>query len=327
MDAGRQMTKAAPGFTGGWWAIAAGAVPAATLVRPSGGTDSSPLDDKARDEGAAAARQLIRLAPDEPDGYRLLAALLPVTDAVEKDRLFRESISKRPENCGCAYAEFGDFLIQSGRFNEALALFQRGLDQSSESGLTRWRAAMGQYLIGDRSAAAATMQSLPTFIDGPTVAERKRPLMAMWDGRWKDAMGRVHVMNSDDQKAFDEALEALASGDQQRIELAGRRLEEIPVRLETEFQVIPLLASLGRNDAVFRALNLSLQRHGFYAAPGTVPGFSNPLIFDPRLQSLWNDPRFAIYLQKAGFIAYWKATKSRPDACAATDAPSFCKLI
>lgn len=327
LDLGRQMAKRAPEFTGGWWAIADGAYGAATLVRVSVNGDSSVIDEKTQVEGAAAARQLIRLAPDDAEGYRLLAVLLPLTEAVERDRLFRESIAKRPEKCVCSYQDFGDFLLQAGMIKEALSVYQRGLDQGAPGSLSHWRVAMGQYLTGEHNASAATMINVEQAFGGIEIAKRKRPLIAMWDGRWKDVIGQLHLPDPDDQKAVDGALRALASGDRRQIDLAGRQLEQIPIRLETEFLLIPLLASLGRNDAVFRALDLSISRHGFYSAPGAVPGLSNPLLFDPRFQALSNDPRFGAYLQKAGFIAYWKQTHSRPDACNVPDAPPFCKTL
>ena len=326
VDLGRKMVARSPDFVGGWWAIAEGAV-GSTLIQLSPGMDRIALDDKVRDQGAAAARQIIRLDPRNAEGYRLLAQLLPASDALGRDRLLHKAIASRPEKCACSYQHLGDFLIQSGRFDEALSVYRRGVDQQPGISLAVWRTAMGQDLTGRKGSAAQTMTGLEKLVGGLVIAQRKRPLIAMWDGRWKDAVGRLQVENPENQKALDAALAALASGNEARIQAAGARFERIPVRLENEWVLVPILASLGRSDAVFVALDASLRQQGFYSAPGRLPGMSNPLLFDPRFRSVWNDPRFAAYLRKAGFITYWKSSHSKPDACSAPNAPRFCALL
>ncbi len=155
---------------------------------------------------------------------------------------------------------------------------------------------------------------------GIVIAKRKRPLVAMWrdDGTTRSA--RFILANPDDEKAVDGALRALSSGDRRSIDLAGRKLEQTPVRLETEFQLIPLLASLGRTDAVFSALDLSLKRRGFTGARRRAWHVQSSYFRSP-LRAAWNDPRFKTFLQKAGFFRYWQTNHVRPDACLTNAAP------
>ena len=72
----------------------------------------------------------------------------------------------------------------------------------------------------------------------------------------------------------------------------------------------------------------SLRRRGHhYSAPGRYPGISQPILWDPSLRPLWSDPRFPAFLQRVGFFAYWRASRSRPDICRAASPPPFCGLL
>ena len=59
----------------------------------------------------------------------------------------------------------------------------------------------------------------------------------------------------------------------------------------------------------------SLAHNGRLSAPGGAAGIAQPMLFDPNNRPLWNDPRFADYLRRAGFIAYWRSAKVLPDTC------------
>lgn len=101
----------------------------------------------------------------------------------------------------------------------------------------------------------------------------------------------------------------------------------MPPRNGNETLLVPVLAALGESDAAFRALEASLANGWNYSAPGRHPGYSSPLLWDPMLRPLWFDRRFPSFLHRAGFLAYWRETRSRPDVCAEARPPQFCALI
>uniref|UniRef100_UPI0025CC08B4 winged helix-turn-helix domain-containing protein n=1 Tax=Novosphingobium sp. TaxID=1874826 RepID=UPI0025CC08B4 len=80
-------------------------------------------------------------------------------------------------------------------------------------------------------------------------------------------------------------------------------------------------------DQAFATLDRDLEHNGPLSAPGGAAGISQPMLFDPNNRPLWNDPRFADYLRRAGFVAYWRQAKVLPDVCKEANRPAFCAVI
>jgi tetratricopeptide (TPR) repeat protein len=311
---GRRLMRSAPDFWLGWYHFGF----AATQKELGGIPDPALLA-----EAAAAGERLIALQPEHAEGYTVAAQALPAGRAREREALLRRAVQARPEECACSLQLLGDFLLQVGRFEEALAVFQRAADQNANAPLPNLRVALASYLMNRARAGDQAMRRFHA-IAGP---DWTPPDPALWAGRWSEAARFLRTQRPDEQAALIEALAALESRDPARIGGARAALERFPARADTELLIVPILAALGSTDSVLARLEDSRRRGSHYAAPGRYPGSGRLLLFDPLLRSIWSDPRFPAFLQRAGFIRYWRESRTRPDVCRAAGAPAFCTEI
>ena len=318
LDAARHISVQAPDFASGWLALAWAANPDHLPSSSEGGA--------LRRESMAAALRVIALEPEAQEGYAVLAVMLSPDRAMEREALLRWATGLRSLICPCAYQYLGDFLVQSGRAEEALRIYRRGLDQES-GGLPLWRLAMAYHLTGRQQGANDTAERIEALHPRDPIVRFVRRSLALWDGRWVQAAELTRRDRPGEQAALREAMTALAAGEPERIGRARAAIERFPVDAASELTVVPILAALGGTDSVLARLEASRARGDHYAAPGRMPGLSRPLLFDPLLRPIWYDPRFPAFLERAGFIRYWRESGSRPDMCRFSGAPSFCRLL
>jgi hypothetical protein len=288
-------------------------------------------DARLRQEGWEAAQRAAALDPQSQYAFVYMAVLVPEDQPLERERLIRHAVELTDAGDGTPFLSgfpqqiLGMGLMQSGRFRDALPYLQRGADQDRSSGRSRFRLALVHYLMGDRSTGDAAFQR---GLAVPNQGNRSvQFLRANLFGDWAGAAALVDARSPEEQAIYTEAYAALASHDPHRIAAAGAVLENLPIDSGRESTIVPLLASLGRPDAVFAALDHSIRIGGAYAAPFAMPGSGNPFVFDPRLRAIRRDPRFLPYLRRARFIQYWRATSSRPDECAESAQPPYCAAI
>jgi DNA-binding winged helix-turn-helix (wHTH) protein len=315
----RALTRDAPDFAPAWFGIAA--VAGGQLMRRE--------DPAMRAEGLAAARRGIALAPDKGDGYAYQAVVLSPSQPIERERLLRHALPLDTINCRCAGDFLGDFLLQAGRFRESLAVY-RGAEADKVGGptggaLTLWRLSMACELTGERSCADAYFAKLEDNFGPIPKLQRQRALWREdWPGLALPSAGSVpdHLPAS----VWQQTVSALATRDAGVRLSAAASLRAIPP--EAQVREIPgLLVLLGDREGALTTLEMSRRANGLFAAPGRYPGFAQPLLWDPTLRPLWRDPRFAAFLQRAGFIDYWRRTRSRPDLCAEASSPAFCQTL
>ena len=83
------------------------------------------------------------------------------------------------------------------------------------------------------------------------------------------------------------------------------------------YAVAWLLADLGATDEAFRIASRLVTRE--------CPG---PRIFWHRsMRSTLDDPGFPALATQLGLMKYWKATRTKPDACNDKSPPAFCRMI
>lgn len=321
LDLARAIVRAAPDFANG------GALVAEAIDMMPPGQQSPVLIEEAR----AAARRATELDPGAPFGFLRLAGVLPATEPVERERLLRHAV-ELTERDGASFLSgfpqqtLGDGLMQSGRLDEAVAMYQRGVDQDRTSPNPSLRLAISRYAQGRTTEADTLIEQ--NLASTPEVRARQiRAVRAIYSQRWAEAATLVRAPTPEVQAALTEGYAALESRDPARIARAGGALAALPIDLAPEDVVVPMLAQLGAADAVFAALERSRAGGGRYAVPFARPGRAQPLLFDPRLAAIRRDPRFAAHLKRSGFYAYWRATGSRPDECANRGPPPYCAAL
>ena len=292
--------------------------------------EPAPGEAALRREGLAAADRAIALLPDAADAYWTKAMLTSPNQPVERDALFRKAIDSRFVNCACGLQFYGDFLLQSGRASDALAMYQRGSDNETDDFAGLWRIFMAATMIGKDEVADAALARLdklgnPGQPPAPTEARRFR---AIRDGDYRQALALAGERpQSRAGVARRATYAALVSGDPGQKAEALAAIARVPEDNKQGKFTVQLLAALGETDRAFALLERSRRRGGSFSAPGRFPGSASPHLWAPALAPLWRDPRFAGFLTRAGFIAYWRGSKSRPDICKVGAAPPFCRLL
>jgi len=291
-----------------------------------------PANDEAAlvSEGLAAADRAIALIPDAADAYWWKAMNTPADRPLAREALFRKAIASRFVNCACGLQFYGDFLLQSGRASDALALYQRG--SSSETGDygSLWRIFMAATMIGKEDVADAALARLDALGNPgiPPAASMARRFRAIRDGDYKQELALVPTGAPSRTDAVERATyAALVSGNPALKAEALAAIAQVREDTRQEMVKIRLLTALDETDAAFALLERSRGRGGPFSAPGRFPGMAAPLLWAPELAPLWRDPRFAGFLTRAGYIAYWRGSKSRPDVCNMGVPPPFCRLL
>lgn len=310
LRAARELTRQAPDFAPGWFALS---YHARTVYR------TQPRADPAlRDEALAAADRLVALRPGAQDGYASRFAALDPAPTAEHERLLLRATRLEPRYVEVAPAYFADFLAQVGRLDEAFALrLQEARQRPDEPGahiaLFETAAATARWAVADQS-----LERMRQLDPRPLATMQWRKAVGTED--WAQAVRTVAAPDPASQRAAIATYRARASGTAADRRAALALVEGLPagccVRLRVE-----LLALLGRPAEAIALLD----RRDAPAAERARAGL--PFLWDPALRPLWHDPAFAPFLRRHGWIAYWNEARVKPDPCRAAEAPPFCRLL
>lgn len=208
-------------------------------------------------------------------------------------------------------------------------MYQRGSINETEDFGALWRIFISATSLGKDEVAEQALARLDALkMPGDSPATDARRFRAVSDGDYKTALALApKVSRTRMDVARRATYTALASGDPALKAAALAAIARVREDNKQEVHAIRLFAALGEIDSAFALLEDSRRRGGSFSGPGRFPGMANPLLWEPSLAPLWRDPRFAGYLTRAGFIAYWRGSKSRPDICKVDAAPPFCRLL
>ncbi len=309
LDAARKMIAAAPEFAGGWTMLAMLALPIGPRAAER---------EHLRDEGMRATERALKL--DAENGYAHLSmAYAAGTDRSLADReaLLKKAIGFRPTDSGIERIAYGDFLMTVGRSRDALKQYRRAFDmqplgldavEGMADGLCfEGRGDEGHRLLANSRALWPNDRGMLTAL----------VRTAFWTKRYDDAL---HALERPSATLFAEPIRAalqpaflaLKSGDQAKRARAVARLTQLSERGEGGGRILPIALAALRADATAIA--------GAERAHATV----GDSLFSPSFAHARRLPEFAALMQRRGLIAYWRETGSRPDFCAADDAPSMC---
>ncbi|MEG3181481.1 winged helix-turn-helix domain-containing protein [Sphingomonas sp. LT1P40] len=305
--AARQAVAAAPDFARGWASLSS-ALTRLSMFSPA--EQAKALDKEAE----ASARRGIASDPDIGRNYALLARFVPAGRYADQEKLFQKAISKRLSECVCEFNDYGGFLLEVGRAREAGEYLGRVLDENADGAGALWNVAAALYFADQPVAAGQAIRRL-------TQVHGKVAIGFQWRGAalakdWYAAARALASERSELAERLLPAYRALASGDRVAIDAAGTALARGPFP-DRASEIAETLAALGRSDATFAALDTLL------AANPRATG----ALFSPLLKPLRGDPRYRALLERAGLIAYWRQSDTRPHLCAAEGAPPFCATL
>lgn len=281
-------------------------------------------------EGVSAIMQYRKLRPDLSRGIAQQAILVPPSHAVERELLLRSATDPKLVHREVSFAYLGDMLIQSGRAGDALGAYRSAVAEAPQDFLDLLRYYNAADVLGLQGTAdkmAAKILAMPGGGAHALFIDLKRGLGHHDHAALYRASSHVSANKDPFARAVVQSLDAIASGDVAKRQAAARSLAGAPPIEGGDSFRVELYGALGDFDRAFALMDVSRRYGRDYSAPGASPGLVQPIAWSPALRSLRRDPRFTLWLERAGFFDYWRATKSRPDECGGRYPPPYCARI
>jgi Tfp pilus assembly protein PilF len=312
LNSARRAVALAPDFSWGWSGVA---------VAATGSWFRSKLsDDSFRKTGIDAANQAIAIDPSNSEAYSYKAILIDEGDMPAQEELLKKALAARPLACGCEHHIYGTFLMESGRVKDAIAQFHAGIAVLPLNSATQYSLGDALLIDGSPEAAKQAFDAATDLDSDPAAPIEVATESATFAGNYavaaRSAADPKLAVPQNLRDAVVGALQALATGSAQTKLESAQKVAALQFP-DPELQV-NLLALLG-------APNLAIQKveqgiNGHYA-------LTRAALWLPSMDSARRDPGFPQLLQRLGLMRYWKTTHTRPDVCAAGNAPPFCRMI
>jgi tetratricopeptide (TPR) repeat protein len=307
----QRVVAAAPDFSWGWAAVAG----AYWKVDASAG--DGPAGDAARAAGRAAADRALALDSRNSEALYIKSMLVDRNDWIAREELLKRAVGARRLDCGCEYHQYGTMLANVGRVGEAVEQLRQANDMLALYVYTPLTLADTLVEAGRADEAKpfydAAIQLAPDAAFAARIARYKATAMGDADALLDPAL----VMPDEQRNALVAGYRARASGSPAAKAQAVQALRALPEDQQND-DVALLLGDLGASHDAFRiASRLATQRY---------PGPS--IFWSPSMRAALSDPGFPALAERLGLMKYWKATRTRPDACKAqgSSAP-FCRMI
>ncbi|HLO20641.1 MAG TPA: TIR domain-containing protein [Sphingomicrobium sp.] len=299
----------APDFSWGWSGVAISAA-AAWL-------NGKTTDDTLHKQALEASDRAIQLDPTNSEAYAYKAVVLDKNDMVGQEALLKKALDARPLACGCEHHLYALFLLETGRVNDSIDQFRRGI---AVLPLNEWtQLGLGGVLLntGDLEGAKKAFDAAADLDSDPSVRQQVAAVEAVQKG---DFAGAARILADPKIRAPQQykdavvtALQALASASPDAKASAARALAAQPL-IDPDFQ-LNILALLGAPSMVIQKIEEDPTR------------FSRSALWQPGMAKTIRDPNFAAAAERLGLMHYWKTTHTRPDVCSDKDAPPFCQMI
>ena len=305
----QKVVAIAPDFSWGWSGVASAGVNA--------WLDSKATDESVRKQARDAADRAIHLDPTNSEAYSLKAVLVDRDDMAGQEALLKKALETRPLACGCEHHIYGLFLLQTGRLNDAIDQFRRGIAVLPLAEFSQIDFGVTLLNTGDLEGAKKAFDAAADLDPDPSARQQ----MAIFEAAAKGDYAGAGKLLADPKvqvpqqfrEALATALSALASGSPEAKAKAAKQLASQPM-LFPAFQY-ELLARLGAQNIVLQKIE-----------PNPVR-FNRSALWQPGMASALRDPSFPAFAARVGLMRYWKTTHTRPDACSAKDPPPFCRMI
>ncbi len=306
----QRVVAAAPDFSWGWAAVAAG------YWKVALGAESEALADEARANGREAADRAVSLDSRNSEALYIKAMLVDDHDWLARDGLFKRAVAARRLDCGCEHHQYGELLLRVGRLAEALEQLRQANDMLALYVYTPLSLADALVAAGKPEEAKQYYQAAAQLASNSDFTNRIAMYEATATGDTKGLLDPKLPLSPQQRSAFVEGNRAAVSGNTAAKAQAVKSLLELPDNQQGQ-AAVRLLADLGATRDAFRI--------GARLAAMRYPGPS--VFWSPSMRAALSDPQFPALATKLGLINYWKASRTKPDVCAEKVPPPFCRMI
>jgi tetratricopeptide (TPR) repeat protein len=315
LDFARKVVAAAPGFSWGWSSLELAAFESAI------GKGTSAEAAALRNEGIVAADKAVRLDPSNSEALAFKSSLIDPGDLAGREALLQRALKARPLACGCEHYIYGTFLEEVGRNEDAISEYRRSTDVLALNADSQ--IALGAVLI-EVGRPEQAKEHLDAFFDltaDPAARSQFTILLAPFTHDYRSgqkalndpALGFPAQLKS----ALGAAFQALQSNDPQAKSAAAAGILALPATMARTTKIL-LLANLGANAAALKMVEDAVAAND----SGDRSQLSTPQFAAARAS-----PAFLGVARRVGLIKYWRASRTRPDFCAAPHAPAVCRMI
>jgi len=314
LQAARSVAAAAPDFSWGWSGVVLAA--AQNLYA----TDLGQRREEIRNLGLEAANKALSLDPKNSEASAQKSILIDPTDFVAQEKLLRRAIAARPLDCGCEHIMYGIMLQNVGRYVDSVSEFRHATEMLALDSSSQFLLADSLTATGNTDEAKSHFGAAVDLDPDPDFADTIAAIEATETGRYAAAIKAVQNPKSGiaegERAALLEGFQAMASDEAGAKTRAAARLAALPEK-EKDFLAAKLLAVLGDTHDAMKIFERGI---------GTRFDWPS-LLWYPSMRGVLSDPAFPAVARRLGLINYWRASHTRPDACAAKAPPPFCRTI
>lgn len=222
--------------------------------------------------------------------------------------------------------QLGWLLLDVGRTREATACFRRALALDPLQARYHKHFVLGLMATGQTTEAERVLTEAQRLWPGRTQFTGMRFKLHLLSGQLDAAEALLLTPNPSPLDGWDSAapqaerllaaVRALRSRSAPAIARIAAQLEADAQRVLASRSAMMMLCALGQTEAAFRVAWRRLfgdPARGI-AAPHPLRALDVPIMHAPMLRPLRAHPRFPELTRRAGFDAYWRASRTRPDA-------------
>jgi tetratricopeptide (TPR) repeat protein len=267
-----------------------------------------------RDDARREALKALELDPRNGEPYLALAALAPVRDYAEQERLYRKGLAVQPDE-PTLNSSLAALLEHLGRYADALPLYERAalLDPLSPRKNATYAAAL--LISGKVAQARSTIErAAKRWPDSSSVWTTRLAITTFVNPADVDArLAEGHHITLPPEPDFFTATAAVSDAlvhntPQARAAARASVLAAVANGHFSSIAAIELLTRLGEIDAAFAVAEQAFPDK----QPAARPDAS--VLLRPTTAALRRDKRFLPLVERLGLVAYWK-TRTAPDFC------------
>lgn len=305
----QRVVAAVPDFSWGWAAVAG----AYWKVAASAGNRQ--LADEARASGRAAADRGVAIDSRNSEALYIKAVLTDQDDWIGKEKLFQRAVAARRLDCGCEHHQYGEMLAGVGRLAEAVDQLRQANDMLALYVYTPFSLAHTLVIAGEPEKAKPFFDAAIQLAPDSRLAMRIASSRATATGDVDALLDPRLSLPAELGSALVAGYRAVESGNAGAKAQAAEAL--LALRENQQYSTIAwLLADLGATQEAFRMASR-------LATQGAGPA----MFWHPSMRSTLDDPDFPALATQLGLMKYWKATRTKPDACNDKSPPAFCRMI